>query len=51
MEINSFGLSCKSISKREDVYRVIKAIAARGEWTNAEAKRYIQSLVRTYIHT
>ncbi|KAB1207779.1 putative thimet oligopeptidase [Morella rubra] len=46
--LTSFGLSCKSISKREDVYRVIKAIAARGEWTNAEAKRYIQSLVRDF---
>ncbi|KAF5442942.1 hypothetical protein F2P56_035547 [Juglans regia] len=35
-------------SKREDVYRVIKAIAARGEWMNAEAKHYIQSLVRDF---
>lgn len=32
-------------SKREDVYRVIKAFAARGEWMSSEAKRYTQCLV------
>ncbi|KAF8365108.1 hypothetical protein HHK36_032851 [Tetracentron sinense] len=36
------------ISKREDVYRVIKAFAARGEWMSPEAKRYIQCLVRDF---
>ncbi|CAJ1852963.1 unnamed protein product [Sphenostylis stenocarpa] len=36
------------ISKREDVYLVIKAFAVRGEWTNAEAKRFVQTLVRDY---
>ncbi|XP_062157703.1 probable thimet oligopeptidase [Alnus glutinosa] len=35
-------------SKREDVYRVVKAIAARGEWMSAEAKHYIQRLVRDF---
>lgn len=48
MEINLCDISCKMISKREDVYRVIKAVAARGEWKSAEAKRYTQSLVRTH---
>ncbi|KAE8023626.1 hypothetical protein FH972_009301 [Carpinus fangiana] len=35
-------------SKREDVYRVIKAVSARGEWMSAEAKHYIQRLVRDF---
>lgn len=34
-------------SKREDVYRVVKAFATRGEWVNAEAKHYTQALVRS----
>lgn len=34
-------------SKREDVYRVVKAFATRGEWVNAEAKNYTQALVRS----
>ncbi|KAK1577521.1 hypothetical protein Q3G72_022495 [Acer saccharum] len=43
--IDAHLLSC---SKREDVYRVVKTFAARGEWTTPEAKRYIQSLVRDF---
>lgn len=37
---------CKCISKREDVYLVVKAFAARGDWMNAETKRFVQILVR-----
>lgn len=40
---------CKLISNREDVYRVVKAVAATGEWVSPEAKRYIQSLVRRFF--
>ncbi|XP_020527749.1 probable thimet oligopeptidase isoform X5 [Amborella trichopoda] len=32
-------------SQREDVYRVIKALAAKGEWMSPEAKRYVQCMV------
>ncbi|KAK7379541.1 hypothetical protein VNO80_05004 [Phaseolus coccineus] len=35
-------------SKREDVYLVIKAFAVRGEKINAEAKRFVQTLVRDF---
>ncbi|GAB4829314.1 hypothetical protein Ancab_018984 [Ancistrocladus abbreviatus] len=35
-------------SKREDVYRVVKAFASKGEWINSEAKCYIQCLVRDF---
>ncbi|CAK7332393.1 unnamed protein product [Dovyalis caffra] len=35
-------------SKREDVYRVVKAFALKGEWTNPEAKHYIKCLVRDF---
>ncbi|XP_020228604.1 probable thimet oligopeptidase isoform X2 [Cajanus cajan] len=35
-------------SKREDVYLVIKAFAVRGEWMNAEAKHFVQILVRDF---
>ncbi|KAL9332763.1 hypothetical protein ACSQ67_002373 [Phaseolus vulgaris] len=35
-------------SKREDVYLVIKAFAVRGERVNAEAKRFVQTLVRDF---
>ncbi|KAK3013155.1 hypothetical protein RJ639_008578 [Escallonia herrerae] len=35
-------------SKREDVYLVIKAFAARGEWMSPEAKRYTQFLVQLF---
>jgi len=38
--------SCKWISKREDVYLVIKAFAVRGELMNAEARHFLQTLVR-----
>ncbi|XP_020527748.1 probable thimet oligopeptidase isoform X4 [Amborella trichopoda] len=31
-------------SQREDVYRVIKALAAKGEWMSPEAKRYVQCM-------
>ena len=34
-------------SMREDVYRVVKAFAMRGEWVNAEAKHYTLALVRS----
>ncbi|KAK6922350.1 Peptidase M3A/M3B catalytic domain [Dillenia turbinata] len=34
--------------KREDVYRVIKAFAARREWMNPETEQYIQCLVRDF---
>ncbi|KAK9277753.1 hypothetical protein L1049_007300 [Liquidambar formosana] len=40
--IDAHFLKC---SKREDVYRAIKAFAARGEWMSLEAKRYIEFLV------
>lgn len=40
-KIDAHMLSC---SNREDVYRVVKAVAATGEWVSPEAKRYIQSL-------
>ncbi|XP_059633588.1 probable thimet oligopeptidase isoform X2 [Cornus florida] len=35
-------------SKREDVYRVVKAFVARGEWMSPEAKHYTQCLVRDF---
>ncbi|XP_021746587.1 probable thimet oligopeptidase [Chenopodium quinoa] len=44
-KINTHNGSCR---KREDVYSVVKAFAARGEWNNAEAKSYVQSLVRDF---
>lgn len=34
------------ISKREDVYCVVKAFSAKGEWMGTEARRYVQCLVR-----
>ncbi|XP_010556176.1 PREDICTED: probable thimet oligopeptidase [Tarenaya hassleriana] len=36
--------------KREDVYRAIKAYAARGELIAPEAKRYLQCLVKDFEH-
>ncbi|KAI3981805.1 hypothetical protein MKX01_027790 [Papaver californicum] len=35
-------------SKREDVYRVIKAFTTKGEWMNPEAERYIHCLVQDF---
>ncbi|KAL3511404.1 hypothetical protein ACH5RR_030805 [Cinchona calisaya] len=35
-------------SKREDIYRVIKALMARGDWMSSEAKRFTQSLVQDF---
>ncbi|XP_054786982.1 probable thimet oligopeptidase [Prosopis cineraria] len=35
-------------SKREDVYLVVKAFAAKGEWMSAEAKCFVQILVRDF---
>ncbi|KAJ6890258.1 thimet oligopeptidase isoform X1 [Populus alba x Populus x berolinensis] len=35
-------------SKREDVYRLVKAFASKGEWMNPEAKHYIKCLVRDF---
>ncbi|KAK7846626.1 putative thimet oligopeptidase, partial [Quercus suber] len=43
--LDAHALMC---SMREDVYLVMKAVAARGEWTSAEAKCYIQSLMREF---
>ncbi|XP_031270064.1 probable thimet oligopeptidase [Pistacia vera] len=43
--IDAHVLSC---SKREDVYRAVKAYASKREWTSPEVKRYIQSLVRDF---
>ncbi|XP_021854484.2 probable thimet oligopeptidase [Spinacia oleracea] len=44
-KINTHIGSCR---KREDVFCVVKAFAARGEWNSAEAKSYVQSLVRDF---
>ncbi|XP_057530920.1 probable thimet oligopeptidase [Amaranthus tricolor] len=44
-KINLYIGSCR---KREDVYRVVKAFAAREEWINADTKSYVQSLVRDF---
>ncbi|PPD86502.1 hypothetical protein GOBAR_DD16560 [Gossypium barbadense] len=35
-----------SCSKREDVYCVVKAFAAKGEWMGPEARHYVHCLVR-----
>ncbi|KAI3516067.1 hypothetical protein L1887_14976 [Cichorium endivia] len=35
-------------SQREDVYRVVKAFAAKGEWKSMELKRYTQFLVKDF---
>ncbi|KAL0385411.1 UNVERIFIED_CONTAM: putative thimet oligopeptidase [Sesamum radiatum] len=35
-------------SKREDVYRVIKAFTARGDWMSSEVKRFAQYLVQDF---
>ncbi|XAR48147.1 Neurolysin [Bertholletia excelsa] len=43
--IDAHDLSC---SKREDVYRVIKAFATRGEWMSPEVKRYTECLIREF---
>ncbi|URE25231.1 Peptidase family M3 [Musa troglodytarum] len=43
--LNLHFLTCR---KREDVYRVIKAFADRGEWLGYEAKRYTQCLVKEF---
>ncbi|KAF7124820.1 hypothetical protein RHSIM_Rhsim12G0036000 [Rhododendron simsii] len=43
--IDAYVSSC---SKREDVYRVIKAFAAKGEWMSSEAKCYTQCLIRDF---
>lgn len=37
---------CKLIRKREDVYRIVKIYAAKGESNAPEAKCYLQCLVR-----
>ncbi|CAN8238677.1 unnamed protein product [Cochlearia groenlandica] len=46
-KIDDHILSCR---KREDVYRVIKIYAAKGETISAEAKCYLQCLVRDFEH-
>ncbi|KAJ0256183.1 thimet oligopeptidase [Hirschfeldia incana] len=45
MKIDAHLLSCR---KREDVYRVIRIYAAKGESIAPEAKRYLQCLVRDF---
>ncbi|KAK7312011.1 hypothetical protein RJT34_10542 [Clitoria ternatea] len=35
-------------SKREDIYLVVKAFAIRGEWMSAEARCFVQILVRDF---
>ncbi|CAI0425738.1 unnamed protein product [Linum tenue] len=43
--IDAHVLAC---SKREDLYRVVKAFSVKGDWTNPEAKQYIKCLVREF---
>ncbi|XP_020083013.1 probable thimet oligopeptidase isoform X2 [Ananas comosus] len=43
--LDSHLLMCR---KREDVYRVVKAYADRGEQLGSEAQRYVQCLVREF---
>ncbi|XP_059597394.1 probable thimet oligopeptidase isoform X2 [Vitis vinifera] len=43
--IDSHVLMC---SQREDVYCVVKAFVARGEWISPEANRYVQCLIRDF---
>ncbi|XP_009105309.1 probable thimet oligopeptidase [Brassica rapa] len=47
VKIDAHLLSCR---KREDVYRVIRIYAAKGESISPEAKRYLQCLVRDFEH-
>ncbi|KAF3523577.1 hypothetical protein F2Q69_00050958 [Brassica cretica] len=47
LKIDAHLLSCR---KREDVYRVIRIYAAKGESISPEAKRYLQCLVRDFEH-
>ncbi|KAJ9176242.1 hypothetical protein P3X46_011577 [Hevea brasiliensis] len=35
-------------SKREDLYRVVKALSVKGEWMNPEAKHYVKCLVTDF---
>ncbi|XP_057863312.2 probable thimet oligopeptidase isoform X2 [Cryptomeria japonica] len=43
--IDAHNLNC---SMREDVYRVVKLFAARGEWLDPEARRYVNHLVKDF---
>lgn len=43
--IDAHNVNC---SMREDVYLVVKAFAARGEWLDSEAQRYVNRLVREF---
>ncbi|KAL5997347.1 hypothetical protein ACLOJK_008277 [Asimina triloba] len=43
--IDSHLLMC---SKRDDVYRVLKAFAAKGEWISLENKYFVQRLVKDF---
>ncbi|CAG7903823.1 unnamed protein product [Brassica rapa] len=47
LKIDAHLLSCR---KREDVYRVIRIYAAKGESIAPEAKCYLQCLVRDFEH-
>lgn len=44
-KIDAHASSC---SKREDVYCVVKAFSAKGEWMGTEARRYVQCLIRDF---
>ncbi|MQL93378.1 hypothetical protein Taro_026040 [Colocasia esculenta] len=44
-KLDSHSLRCR---KREDVYRVIKAFAGRGEWLTPEAHRYVEHLIKDF---
>ncbi|CAN0896377.1 Probable thimet oligopeptidase, partial [Linum grandiflorum] len=43
--IDAHVLACR---QREDLYRVVKAVSAKGEWKNPEGKQYIKCLVREF---
>ncbi|XP_022726409.1 probable thimet oligopeptidase isoform X2 [Durio zibethinus] len=44
-KIDAHSSSC---SKREDVYLVVKAFAAKGEWMGPEARHYVHCLIRDF---
>lgn len=43
--IDAHNVKC---SMREDVYLIVKAFAARGEWLDPEAQRYVNRLVKEF---
>uniref|UniRef100_A0A1D1ZIK0 Thimet oligopeptidase n=1 Tax=Anthurium amnicola TaxID=1678845 RepID=A0A1D1ZIK0_9ARAE len=44
-KLDSHFLICRN---RQDVYRVIKAFAERGEWLTPEAQRYVEHLIKDF---